>query len=78
MMMLASAGYDSIIILWWLQTSDGDLTLIKHKELTGHTANIMAVTFHPRGNILASAGGDKTIRLWSLVSNRHILLTSCI
>jgi WD40 repeat protein len=35
------------------------------KTLSGHTNEISSINFSPIGDILASAGADQTIRLWS-------------
>lgn len=38
----------------------------RHETLTGHTNSINAIAYHANGRLLATAGIDRTIRIWDL------------
>jgi WD40 repeat protein len=43
----------------------------KTGELIGHSSTIYALDFHADGKLLASASGDRTMRLWPLSGSQH-------
>jgi twitching motility protein PilT len=56
----------------WHDQLQGEHSMSIHldllKTLTGHGRDVNAVAFSPDDNLLASAGGDRTIRIWNVAS----------
>lgn len=62
---LATAGADNNIRLWLLER-DGDEVKVSYlSTLTRHTQTVNVVRFCPRGELLASAGDDGNVILWT-------------
>jgi WD40 repeat protein len=65
--MLASAGSDRTVRIWWVATG---------REIcrcTGHTDKVKAVAWSPDGRTLASGGADRSIRLWETATGKELL-----
>ena len=67
--LLATGGQDQVLRVWNVQRvlaegkaaqSDALITL------AGHQKPILSLAFNPPGTLLASGGGDNTVRLWSV------------
>ena len=63
---LATGGYDRVILLW--NMSDGKLL----NKLTGHNGAIYDLDFDATGQILASASADETIKIWRVDSGARL------
>ncbi|MEM7712191.1 MAG: WD40 repeat domain-containing protein, partial [Cyanobacteria bacterium P01_A01_bin.68] len=64
---LASSSRDNTVKLWQRKrnnTSNTGFDTRLYKTLSGHSDRVTSVSFHPKGQILASASYDKTIKLW--------------
>lgn len=55
---LATAGYDTKIVLWDASTGKA------LRALAGHNGAVFDIAFSPDGSLLASASGDQTIKVW--------------
>jgi WD40 repeat protein len=58
---LAAGGSDNVVRLWDVAKQE------EIGQLLGHTGSVTALSVH--GNVLASAGYDTTIRLWTITQN---------
>ena len=65
---LASSGGEGDINFWSL-TQDTPIS-----TLSGHSARVCRIEFHPSGKYLASASYDTTWRLWDVASTTELLL----
>lgn len=65
---LASSGGDGDIHLWSLNQDTPISTL------SGHSARVCRIEFHPSGKYLASASYDTTWRLWDVNTTSELLL----
>jgi WD40 repeat protein/predicted Ser/Thr protein kinase len=53
------------------ETRPSQLFARNHPVLEGHTDKVLTVAFSPRGDLLASGGSDRTIRLWEVPGGAH-------
>ncbi|QJT07169.1 hypothetical protein G9272_32545 [Streptomyces asoensis] len=61
---LASASWDGRVVIW----RDGTAA----HRLTGHTGKVWTAAAHPRRPLLATAGDDRTVRLWDARTGREL------
>jgi WD40 repeat protein len=80
---LAAGGSDNLIRLWRPEQAfrTGQQEYVEPVYLNGHNGRpdtfrslVWRVVFDPSGELLASAGGDGTVRLWS-IERRELLAT---
>ena len=63
--LMASCGQDHSVKLWNVTLGiDYDIELLR--VLEGHSASVMCVRISTTAGLIASASGDKTVRLWDV------------
>ncbi len=73
---LASSGDDEVIRVWKVNSQATDsqtaMTLVKHRELSGHEGWVRSVCFCPDSPWLVSGSDDRTVRLWDVESGHRV------
>ena len=70
---LVAGGDDGYVYAWRRHLSGEWETFFKdHDPLKGHKDEIFSVAISPDGKILATGGGDRTIRLWDLATGQAL------
>ncbi|MDJ0836189.1 MAG: WD40 repeat domain-containing protein [Acidobacteriota bacterium] len=76
---LAGSADDDTLQLWEFPMPDadakegvhpGNMRLEEAITFSGHSGQVRAVAFHPKGKLAASASNDNTIRLWQMPAGR--------
>src|SRR6516165_4976653 len=65
--MLASGDQNGVIILWEL------LTRLEITRFKGHVGEVNSLAFSPNQQLLASAGIDRSVRIWDAKNAKHLL-----
>ena len=74
--MIASAGYDYNVCLWYIEDKDVSLVhLLERGSQTSHGGIVRSLAFNKAGSILASGGEDNVTKLWDIsISHRPRLI----
>jgi WD40 repeat protein len=49
----------------------------QHKKFLGHSDGCNAIAFTPDGRRLVTGSGDRTVKLWDLVTEQEVLTLPC-
>ena len=62
---LATTGQDGLLMIWNLATGSSTSITLAHKAFA-HEGSAMCVAWNLSGELLATAGGDKMVRVWQI------------
>ncbi|HXJ60063.1 MAG TPA: AAA-like domain-containing protein, partial [Verrucomicrobiae bacterium] len=69
---LATACGDARVYLWSTNDLENPKRYANAPKLSGHEGPVTTVAFNHRGTLLASLGGDETLRLWVPATGREV------
>lgn len=72
---LATGGYDRLIHLWDISPglASGSASISAPKQtLKDHSDAVYGLSFHPSGELLASAGADRAVKVWDIASGKRL------
>jgi WD40 repeat protein/serine/threonine protein kinase len=62
---IVSAGDDGLVKVWDAQTGRVSAEFSRHRESSGGKIPVFCLAWHPKGHLIASAGGGhETVRIW--------------
>jgi len=74
--LLASAGYDRDILLWKIPDPNPRNLPAKRiqplRVLKDHSDAVYGLSFHPQGRLLASAGADRSVKVWRVEDGQRL------
>jgi WD40 repeat protein len=68
---IASGGTDGLVRVWSAQTGQMSAEFGGHGDLSGHRVAVFCLAWHPKGDLVASAGLD-TVRVWNARTQQEV------